>query len=469
MANTEFVKQIRYDASGVTWKDIFSEYRKPHSKKDMDYMLLSGSSLINYDEATMFQRWRKPWLFWRVLIIGLIATLAVYAVELLTISLYGACAYSALNLLFIIVPPMVTPVALMVFFWELNIPRNISIYQLAVCFAGGGLLSIFFTVVFNYTLGDGPAYLAPMTEEPAKLITAILFTNMVAKKTHIKIYGVTGLCVGAAVGAGFGAFESAQYAFNYLYQASRGTLYVTQESVWGVFWNSHFLRSILAVGGHTLYCAPYAAAVALHCKHRQICMGDLNNSDFYRTFLISCFVHFLWNGGMGLMENLAIMTYNMGLGLLGQYLGLGALCIVTWISTLQITQKCLHQMSLHAVISQPHRNHKFQKNGSGDLLLQIFQEGKQPLLYRISPKQKSARIGRNPDCEILIPDAAALSRHHCCFSFSNNSWFICDEHSKFGTTTADGMVLQPGQRYRIQDGMCLNLGSSKIAVGITVD
>lgn len=468
MSNTQFVRRIQENAAAVTWKDIFSEFRKPHKKEDMDYLLLAGSSLITYEESTMFQRWHKPWLFWRVLLVGLAAAAAVYAVELVTISLYGACYYSALNLLFAIIPPMVTPIALMIFFWELNIPRNISIYQLAACFFGGGLLSIFFTVVFNYSLGDIPAYLAPVTEEPAKLITAILFTNMVSKKSNIKIYGVTGLCIGASVGAGFGAFESAQYAFNYLYIASQGTLAITQSAVIDVFWNSHFLRGILAVGGHTLYCAPYIAAIALHCKHRRIDWEAIRNQDFYQAFLLSCGVHFLWNGGLNLLPTLAKMTHNLGLGLLGQYVGLGCLCCLLWVTTLRITRKCLHQMSLQAAASQSVHSSPSHQNPAGTLVLQIFQEGEKPLQYKISPNRKTFMIGRNPDCDICLPKAPALSRRHCQFAYSNSSWFVQDTQSKFGTKSADGTVLRPGMWYSVRDGMCLNLGSSKVAVGITL-
>ena len=72
MSYTEFYSNVQFDPSKITWKEIFSEFRHKHSKKDMEYAMLAGSSLDRTTEATMLQHWNKPWLFWRILIGGVI-------------------------------------------------------------------------------------------------------------------------------------------------------------------------------------------------------------------------------------------------------------------------------------------------------------------------------------------------------------------------------------------------------------
>lgn len=460
MANTEFAKQAAVNADAITWKEIFSDYQKPHSKADFDRLMLSGSSLAETHSANMFQYWQKPWLFWRFLTIGLAAIAALYGAEAIVISMNEACTYSAFNLLLLGVPPMVPPIALMIFFWELNVPRNISIYQLIGFFAAGGLASLVFTVIIDHYYPTYHAYAAPISEEPAKLLAAVLFIQMVAKKTNIRIYGVTGLCIGAAVGAGFGAFESAQYAYNEWIKIGGG-IYMTSPMLSHIFWNSHFLRGVLAVGGHTLYCAPYSAAVALHCRNNRIDASTFQTEDFFRTFAVSVAVHFLWNNGLGILGKL-----EANLGYAGIMLGCGTLSVVLWYSTLSVTQKCLHQLTGVSSYPAPHHSH-----GNADLVLHIFSEGHSEKKFRISPNRKQISIGKSDACNICLPSQSGLSRKHCAFYFDakQNRWFFTDTDSSYGSFAKDGQKLHSGQLYPVSDGMLIYLGSKKTLIAVSTE
>lgn len=64
MANTEFYRQLESDAGKITWKDVFSEYRKKHTKADLEYALLAGASLDGATEENMLKKWKKPWVFY---------------------------------------------------------------------------------------------------------------------------------------------------------------------------------------------------------------------------------------------------------------------------------------------------------------------------------------------------------------------------------------------------------------------
>ncbi len=79
---------------------------------------------------------------------------------------------------------------------------------------------------------------------------------MNGKKDH-KIFGVNGLVLGAAIGTGFGAMESVYYAL--------GSTLMASSITYG--FETVFLRLIFAFAGHTMFCAPYLAAVALHSRN----------------------------------------------------------------------------------------------------------------------------------------------------------------------------------------------------------
>ena len=160
--------------------------------------------------------------------------------------------------------PLVVPLIEMVFFWELNIPQNISIWDMLLFFLFGGLLSILFSLLIFPSIPEGAIY-APLAEEPGKLLATLAIITYLIKKRKIKIYGITALAVGAAVGAGFSGFESIMY----------GVKSVVEGEVVGFFFHGSLtygltegmrtivLRALLAVGGHVQFVAPYAAASAI--------------------------------------------------------------------------------------------------------------------------------------------------------------------------------------------------------------
>ena len=272
MGYTTFYDNLERRPDAITWKDIFSEFHKKHTKKDMAYAMLAGTSLDQANESNMLIKWEKPWLFWRVFLIGLFVISVIYLMMFAAIQLSGGSGFSTLpvfNLTFIFIPPLIFPLVVMIFFWELNIPRNISVYQMLLYFLVGDLLSLILTIFLDQYVPVGPAAFAPFSEEPGKLLAAIFILWILSRKSGMKIYGLTGLAVGAAVGAGFGGFESVQYAYSsvadILYEYGI-PVFVINIDLFQVAMESQFIRGVYAIGGHTVFCAPYAAAFALHMK-----------------------------------------------------------------------------------------------------------------------------------------------------------------------------------------------------------
>ena len=288
MAYTSIYDKILRNPYKITWLDLFSDSLKKHSRQDMEYAMIAGTSMDSATESNMLQKWRKPWLFRAILIGGIAISFIIFAIVYACIQLFEISHIAALNLLFVIVPPIVVPFALMVFFWELNVPRNISIYQLLGYFMVGGMLSILATLIVDIVAPQGAASLAPFSEEPGKLIVAALLIKLFGSNKNRKVYGITGLVIGAAVGAGFGGFESAQYAYNMVDWVQVGGFYIWEEAFEAIVMNEA-LRGAFAVCGHTLFCAPYAAAVALHMNGNRITKSCFQNRDFLRRFLYRAF------------------------------------------------------------------------------------------------------------------------------------------------------------------------------------
>ena len=149
---------------------------------------------------------------------------------------------------------MTVPFALLIFFWEVNAPRNISIFSVVSMFFVGGVLSLVCTLIlYNITgagdLSYGGAMLVGFVEEAGKIVVVAYYM----RKTNSK-YILNGLLLGACVGAGFAVFESAGYAFQCLLSTGADSAMM----------DITLLRGVLAVGGHVVWTAIAGAALAAY-------------------------------------------------------------------------------------------------------------------------------------------------------------------------------------------------------------
>ena len=283
MGNTTFYREAQEHSEKITWKEILSDCRKPHSKAELEYALLAGTSLDSANETNMLQKWHKPWVFYPLLKAGVALIALLYAVFFL-FGLKNAGTY----IMVLIIPPLIIPVILMIFLWELNIPRNISIYELFGFFLIGGLVSM---GLVSALFGVFPqidvrstsdiflwALNVALREEIAKLAAGILLLCWAGSKQKKHIYGLTGLVIGAAVGAGFRGFESISYALN------SEAIAINQ-----------IMRAIYSIGGHVVYAAPYTAAIALEMKGGKLTIDCFKSKAFLIAFGSSVALHTAWD------------------------------------------------------------------------------------------------------------------------------------------------------------------------------
>jgi len=187
------------------FQNVFSRVFRNHSELEAERLFIVGTALTTPKISEVTNTWPKPWLFARVFIIALLAFAGFYI---------GVNYFRNVNFIpgLILVGAFAVPLTTLIFFWEMNAPQNIAIYRIIYVVLIGGILSMLVALVFFDILKNN---INPITigiaEELAKTITVISFVRF--RKYR---YILNGLLIGAAVGAGFAAFETAGYALRSL-------------------------------------------------------------------------------------------------------------------------------------------------------------------------------------------------------------------------------------------------------------
>jgi protease PrsW len=298
-------------------KSIFSQVFKKHTLGEMEDQLITGTMNSTPPLAEIEVGWAKPWLFFRMLVLTV-------ALDFLLIVAFNM--FQNVNLLpgIIFVGSFAVPFATLMFFLEMNAPRNISIFVMLVFLFAGGVLSLFVTLIFFDRLEFLSSWMgapaAGIIEETAKLLCIVLF---LPKLTRYK-WVLNGLLIGAAVGTGFAAFESAGYALNLMLQNNSFSLGV----------DVIIMRGILAPFGHIIWTGNAAAALWLVKGDRPFSWGMLKDMRFLRVFLSSVLLHFLWDTSFTILP----LPYVGDLKLL-------ILGVIGWAITLRLIQVGLKQLN----------------------------------------------------------------------------------------------------------------------------
>lgn len=406
--NTEFYRKAA--ASTLTLKDVFSDVFKHHNKKDGERMFMAGTSLTTPSESEMLSEWRKPWLFAWAGGIGLI-----FIILMSVIALSGAEIFALVPLVF--VGATVIPMAVLLFFWEMNIPRNIPIYDVLLMFLIGGAFSLIFTLIMNSIVGDVPPYLAPLTEEPAKLIALCIFLRKPKNK-----YVLNGMLIGAAVGTGFAAIETMGYAL-------RSGNYI------GIL----LLRGTLSPGGHVAWAAMYGGALAMIKGSQKLETKHFTDKSFLTYFGIAFLLHFIWNSNIGLLP----------LPLFGDLKYL-ILIIAGWLALLSMMKKGIQQVLSLSSAPALHNNNAYSPVMASSLrgISGMYKDCSFPL------SGGRLVLGRNSKQSNIVFSSSTpgISSLHCEIRNDGGKIVLVDMGSSYGTFLSNGTKLVPNQPYVVHVG-----------------
>lgn len=194
---------------GFSLSRFLRQLLKPHSWEETEDYLSFGTP-SNTPKITEIETvWPAPWLFFRTMLVTVgLCLLIIWRMDLLDVN--GILPYLITGVLGI-------PIATLLFFWEVNISKNVSIISLIRIMLLSGFVSMCVTaLIHNWVIDPRNAIWAGPIEETAKGLTILLFIRN-------KRYGfkLNGLLIGAAVGAGFEIFEDGGYVIkNFLDFAS---------------------------------------------------------------------------------------------------------------------------------------------------------------------------------------------------------------------------------------------------------
>lgn len=445
--NTTFFQKASENKRSISWADIFSDVWKKHRKDQRTALLTKGMGSHIPAPNRMLSDWQKPWLFARVLVAGLVLSVLI-GISCVIFPGYG------MLLMLCLLPAFVVPLSVMLFYWEMNIPGNISIYEALLLTLLGGCLSLTVTGIMR-TVFPGISEIAflagPLPEELAKCLIVIIF--LCRKKYN---YGLQGILIGGAVGVGFSAMESAGYAlqiFDIGIQNAMGTNIIIRSMA-----DILVRRGVLAIGGHVVWAALYGGALALIKGKGKMSPKCFANSLFWLTFSAAFLLHTAWNFSASylagkLPDSLVASLVKFEAGTVTQWVKYIVLIILAWLLLFYIMKKSIRQMvSVDEMYHNAANSAEAVIQGVSGLL-----NGKTYMLTAGTPLIFGRRTEK---CNVLFKnETKGISSIHCKIKWYNGKVLIKDLGSTYGTWLNEGTRLEPNKYYELPDQGVFYLGS----------
>jgi RsiW-degrading membrane proteinase PrsW (M82 family) len=282
---------------GLSGRDFLSNVFKRRKDDEMEELFITGTKSATPLLQDIDTRWPKPWVFSK----AIIASLAVFGGFY-----FGSVQLHNLNMVpgAILVGSFAIPSSILIFFIEMNVARNFSVYQtLRLVFMGGLvalIIAIFLSNVFPAQTNSegaptwGGAAVTGVIEEAAKVLAAIFFMG----KGRFN-WSLNGLLIGAAIGTGFSAFESAGYALQSMLVLFKQMIADRNDAEWSLVMagmtHSIELRALLAPFQHVIWTALATAALWKVKGDHPFRWAMLRDTRFLRVFVMVALFHAIWD------------------------------------------------------------------------------------------------------------------------------------------------------------------------------
>ena len=303
--------QIRNLAStdkleGFSLSQTFSETFTHRGADAVEDYAMVGSSRTTPPLEMVETGWPKPWMFFRQLTIFVAAFAVLYAI-------YKFTGNTNMIPPILFMGTLAVPIAVLVFVFEMNTPRNVSVVLLAKLFVVGGVVAIC-TASLEYMVPIA-GKLPGVVEESAKLLAVLLVVRGARYK-----YELNGILFGCAVGAGFAVLETSAYGLNaflptFVQGARQATTDAQVQQVFTSALNSMvdtlILRGVTAPFLHVVWTAIAAGAFWRVKGAQPVSLGMVSDSRFLKAFIIPVAMHTVWDASV-LIPTLP-MVVNVGL------------------------------------------------------------------------------------------------------------------------------------------------------------
>ncbi len=327
----------------LRFRDFFDAVPRHHARGEAEDLFMCGTRSTTPSITQAVTEWPHPWLYSRVLLV-----LGIVFLGLVILSYAMSDPSSLPGLLFI--GSMAVPFATVIFFFETNAPRDISIVEVVAIFFVGGVASILMSYPIDALFpGSGvgdviPSLLTGLIEELAKISIVIVFLM----RRNKRVYILGGILIGAAVGAGFDMFESAGYAFVNFLETFISSTYDELASAYmagvGDAIQITLLRGVTTIGGHVAWAAIEGGAIALFRQDERLDFSYLAQPQLLGIFGITIVLHGVWDMDIPILDNLELFYMTPKTALL---------IAVAWIVLVVLMQQGLQQVNEEAM---RHRN-----------------------------------------------------------------------------------------------------------------
>lgn len=266
-----------------TLRRFFAHLFKRHTPDDVELAASVGFIETTPALNASMSHVVSPWLFFRLFSFS-IGAFFIFFVAFIMVP--------DTNLIpgLIVIGSFAIPTSILALFFEWNTPKNVSIVLLARFLIAGSALAILSALYF-YTWGGAigvrPLIIAGPVEETAKLLAVVYLTRSLDRARYR--YTLNGILFGAAVGAGFAAFESAGFAFQSL--LNNGVVGATVSIV---------VRGMLSPFGHIIWTAISGGMFWLRRKAYDTVFATLIDWRFLAVFSIPVALHTLWDNAPSL-------------------------------------------------------------------------------------------------------------------------------------------------------------------------
>ena len=296
MLNRQRMKEMVGQAFGCEYEHVYTErflfknLLKKRTKMERDITITQGMFEGNSEHTVLGIE--APWLWLRTLGMMLICTLIGIICSVMTQNpTYGVIFCGSL-----------VAIPLLVFIFESNFARNISIIDVIKYFLCGGMLSIILTLLFipmSETDALATVGYAPVFEEIAKaVVTAVIISRLKTKSV------ISGLLVGFSVGAGFTVFENLQYGIDFFTLEFLAELVLGNDAVISLE-NANITAMATALSRsltdifakHHYWTGIFGACFVLFGKKEKSVIGNLLNWRIIVSIVFCIFLHSFFNFG----------------------------------------------------------------------------------------------------------------------------------------------------------------------------
>lgn len=428
--NDAFYAQAEKERIGL--KDLFSQAFRRHAR-GAAFQALTRQPV---SPAEALERWQKPWLFVRLLgILFLLTVLNVVAWDYRVAMTGTAYVYAYFWACCVI------PFTLMFFLWELDMFTGFSVFEAFGLALAGGVSCLVVSLPIQNALaaaGSGMV-LRTFADHVILLLMAVALMSFGRKR----MYGLSGMVMGAAIGAGFTVLQ----LFRDAVLQSSSASYAFAPGVESFF------------GNHSLWLAASLGALCLRTKGERLKPLDLLDVRFLGLFIL------------GIAENLLQSADSAALGTSFAFLNQKLftlpilkvdvvlkepiLLVIGWTALILTIRPCLRQAL--RVGNWKRAPEKKEAIVTGRLL---GLEGTCAGRVVSIPAGRPLRVGREQGAGMLTLTSSSVSRTHCELFIQNGRMIVRDLGSSNGTWL-NGKRLESNRDASVKPGDRLEIGSKK--------